>query len=328
MANLSSRGLLDLLVRSINDAGWNCLIQSETKPFRLRIYDESSRGVDVAIYAWNCTHGGGAKRAADEYRIQLTSVIPRKVVGATTVILGWHAGYGVFAGFDIDWHTNQGSQSPSIQIREDALKGAHLKAFSVSVRNNGELAVAFRPEFLVDYILNSASLHERGTTSADLNLLNDVGAVDDENIAAASTNERKLVISTIVRRFRAADFRSRVLNAYGRQCAFCGVQLRLIDAAHIIPVASDLSTDETRNGIALCKIHHSAYDQNLVSFAKDYSIQISSSERVKLSAENLLGGFDGFKKNLLSAIILPADRRDHPLADYVEKSRHIRRWVP
>lgn len=328
MATLNNRELLDLVVGSIVDESWSCLIIDSRKPFRLRIYDENSRGFEVATYIWNCTHGGGLKRARNEYRIQLTGVVPQKVSGAITVLLGWHEGYRVFAGFDTDWHANQNSRSPSIQIREETLQGAHKKSFSVSQRQNGELAVAFRPEFLVDYILSSRALHKKGIASQDLLLLNDLASANQEGLDGIKNVERKTVISSIARKYRAADFRGRVLSAYQHCCAVCGIQLKLVDAAHIIPVASDSSTDETTNGIALCKLHHCAYDRNLISFGTDFTIEVSSTEHSRLAAENLAGGLGPFKKGLLTAIILPADKRDYPSAAYIAESRKIRRWVP
>lgn len=328
MATLNNRELLNLVVSSIAEGGWRCLIVDDKKPFRLKVYNEDKKGVEVALYIWNCTHGGGAKRASDEYRIQLTGAVPQKIPGAITVILGWHAGYGVFAGFDIDWHTDQNSRSPSIQVKEETLKRAHQKAFSVSQRQNGELAVAFRPELLVDYILNSRALHQQGITATDLSLLNDLDSVQPGDLANVSTTERKLIITTITKRYRAVDFRARVLGAYQHQCAVCGVQLKLVDAAHIVPVASDLSTDETMNGIALCKLHHFAYDRNLISFDVDYSIEVSSTEESRLAAANLAGGIKTFRQGLRTAIILPTDKRDYPPAAYIEKSRKIRRWRP
>lgn len=327
MAVLNNKALLELVVRSILDEGWNCLILDNKKPFRLRIYKESSKFVEVAIYIWNCTHGGGSKRSADEYRIQLTSVVPQKIEGVITVLLGWHEVHRVFAGFDIDWHANQNSQSPSIQIREETLITAHKKAFSILQRQNGELAVAFKPEFLVDYIFSSRSLHEQGITSLDLSLINNLSSVNAESLENIKDNKRKIVISKIARKYRAADFRSRILTAYKHCCAFCGIQLKLIDAAHIIPVASDLSTDETNNGIALCKLHHCAYDRNLISFNTDYIIEISSSEKSRLLADELSGGYDSFKENLLASIILPENTHDHPSTENILKSRKIRRWM-
>ncbi|MDR3353319.1 MAG: HNH endonuclease, partial [Zoogloeaceae bacterium] len=137
---------------------------------------------------------------------------------------------------------------------------------------------------------------------------------------------RQTVISRITRKYRAADFRKRVLGAYEHRCAFCGVQLELIDAAHIIPVAASTSTDETQNGIALCKLHHAAFDRNLLSFDGKYKIEISDAEIARLASENLAGGLEAFKQHLKTAIILPNDRRDYPLPQYIAEARQVRHW--
>lgn len=104
------------------------------------------------------------------------------------------------------------------------------------------------------------------------------------------------------------------------------LQLELIDAAHIIPVAATVSTDETTNGIALCKLHHAAFDRNLVSFNENYKIEISEKETESLIDKNLAGGLKEFKRNLKAAILLPADKRDYPNRDYINEARTVRNW--
>ncbi|MGA9070113.1 MAG: HNH endonuclease, partial [Terracidiphilus sp.] len=128
-------------------------------------------------------------------------------------------------------------------------------------------------------------------------------------------------------KYRATDFRRRVLGAYSYRCAACGIQLELIDAAHIIPVAAPTSTDETKNGIAFCKLHHAAFDRNLLSFDARYKIEISESEIARLTSSNLSGGLIVFKKNLRTAIILPNDKRDYPPSQYIEEARKVRNWT-
>lgn len=81
------------------------------------------------------------------------------------------------------------------------------------------------------------------------------------------------------------------------------------------------------NGIALCKLHHAAFDKNLCSFDARYKIEISESEVSRLAAVNLAGGLDMFKKQLLTAIILPNDRRDYPPPQYIDEARKVRNWV-
>lgn len=327
MSPLSLKQLFERVLRAVDDSGWRAIVLDSRKPFRLRLFRGDEKGFDVRIYLWNCTHGGGSARAKDEYRVQITGVVPSEVIGEVTLLLGWHSGYEVFVGFDIKKHVGQASRSPSIQVKEETLQSAYSHAFSIYHRQSGEIAVAFRPEFLSEYALNAASLHLTGKASADLSLLNSLDTLTEKDIVAVKNQQRQVVLSQIARKFRAADFRKRVLGAYEHRCAVCGVQLELIDAAHIIPVAASTSTDETKNGISLCRLHHTAFDRNLISFDERYKIEVSNSEVVRLTATKLVGGIQQFKEQLRTAIILPADRRDYPPPEYILEARRVRRWT-
>lgn len=323
---LTKKQLLNLLLQSVGESGWQSLVASATHPFHLRVFRGDERGFSLRIYIWNCTHGGGSARAADEYRIQLTGVVPELHPGEITLLLGWHEGYGVFVGWDITRHSGQDSKSPSAQVKEEALANAHTHAFSIHHRHNNEIVVVFRPEFLVDYAVNAESLHKSGKTAGDLSLLNSLDSISDSQIATVTNKERRVVLGQIARKYRAYDFRRRVLGAYEHRCAACGIQLKLIDAAHILPVADPASTDETANGVALCKLHHAAMDQGLISFDEKYRIEISESEIERLAAANLSGGIKEFKQRLKAAIVLPTDRRDYPNPAYIKKARTVRNW--
>ena len=318
--------LLNLLLDAVDDGGWRSLVASAAHPFHLRLFRGDERGFSLHIYIWNCTHGGGSARAEDEYRIQLTGVVPERHPGEVTLLLGWHDGYGVFVGWDITKHSGQDSKSPSAQVKEVALANAHTHAFSIHQRHNGEIAVAFRPEFLVEYALNAESLHKTGKAAEDLSLLNSLDSITDAQIGAVASKQRQIILTQIAKKYRAYDFRQRVLGAYEHRCAACGVQLKLIDAAHIVPVADPTSTDETTNGIALCKIHHAAMDRKLISFDEKYKIEISESEIERLAEVGLAGGIREFKQHLKAAIILPTDRRDYPSPAYIKQARAVRKW--
>lgn len=327
-ATLNERQLFDLLLDSITASGWQAIAVERRKPFLFRVFKaEDSRFFNLRVYIWNCTHGGGAARAKDEYRIQLTSVVPQVKPGELTLLLGWHSGYGVFVAFDISKHAGQASASPSIQVKEATLSAAHSKAFSAYDRANGEIAVAFRPEFLIDYALDSQRLHGAASDPKALAALESLDTTPEEDIDKIKNVERRSVISTIKRKYREHDFRNRVLTAYSHRCAMCGVQLQLVEAAHILPVAAEKSTDDTSNGIALCKLHHAAFDRNLVSFDESYRVELSNAEEARLAAENLAGGFKDFKKQIKTAILLPADKRDYPSPFFIKEGRRIRSWA-
>ena len=295
MILLTGPQLLDRILEAVDESGWQALILDSQKPYWLRLYRSDDKGFDVRIYIWNCTHGGGDARSEDEYRVQITGVVPRAESGITTLLLGWHSGYEVFVGFDIRKHEGQKTSSPSIQVKEETLQNAHQNAFAIYHRQSREIAVAFRPEFLVEYALNAAALHLTGQAATDMSLLNNLSDLTHDQIAAVKSKDRQIILSQIFRKYRAADFQKRVLGAYRHRCAICGVQLELIDAAHIIPVAAHGSTDETKNGIALCKLHHTAFDRNLLSFDERYKVEVSDSEVARLTAVNHSAGLKEFK---------------------------------
>ncbi|WP_394159791.1 HNH endonuclease [Galactobacter valiniphilus] len=69
-------------------------------------------------------------------------------------------------------------------------------------------------------------------------------------------------------------FRQLVLRAYEGRCAMCSLgHLELLDAAHIIPDAEGGAPSVT-NGLALCKIHHAAYDRRFIGVDADYRIHV------------------------------------------------------
>jgi putative restriction endonuclease len=69
-------------------------------------------------------------------------------------------------------------------------------------------------------------------------------------------------------------FRDRVLLAYGGQCALCRLRHRpLLDAAHI-KEDSDGGEPIVPNGVAMCAIHHRAFDANVLGVRPDYKGEI------------------------------------------------------
>ncbi len=68
--------------------------------------------------------------------------------------------------------------------------------------------------------------------------------------------------------------RARVIEAYESACTICRLRHReLLDAAHIL---GDAETGQpvVTNGLAMCKIHHAAYDRSVLGVRPDYTIQL------------------------------------------------------
>lgn len=324
------QNLLSGILNSFREDGWRVLILNDTKyhPFILRIA-KNDESYTIRIYIWNLTHGGGAARPTDEYRIQVTGVDRfENQPDGRTLILGYWENENVYAGFDFNMHNGVLGASPSIQIRDNALKLANTNGYAPHRRENDEIAIAFRPDFFGEYVRSLDQLHSFGQSERDYEILEkvaqDPNQVNDQEIEYVAV-ERKTVVYNVRKKLRDNSFKKRIQVAYSCKCAFCGIQLKLIDAAHIIPVEA-AGNDATNNGIALCALHHRAYDKNLVTFTDNYK-NVLNTETIGVLVQSGFGdGFDFFTQNLKSTIHLPTNVDDRPLVQNVIKANEIRGW--
>jgi len=334
MAILNPKPLRLKIIESVRMCGWNVLFLSDLSrlPINIQIYNEDS-SLKLKIYIWNLTHGG-YPRSEDEYRIQSKVARFEQAAGYKTLILGWWEDVGVFAGFDIRKHSGAIGYSSSIQVSRTSLLKAARNDFSAHDKGNEELAIAFRPEFFIDYVLNLEKLHDFGESAQDLETLETVVEKTTEDEDFQVNNEdleevsepRKKVIQTVTKKVRQAGFKRRVLTAYSNKCAFCSVQLKLIDAAHILPVAHEESTDYTSNGMALCALHHRAFDNALITINDEYETLVSRNKISDLKAIAHDGGLDNFIENLRPQIELPPSVNDRPHSTFIVKANELRGW--
>ena len=72
-------------------------------------------------------------------------------------------------------------------------------------------------------------------------------------------------------------FRRDVLRAYSDRCAVCALrEPQLVQAAHIVPFSDPQGVAAVVNGIALCAIHHLAYDRNLLGIGPGGVVHIGA----------------------------------------------------
>jgi len=65
------------------------------------------------------------------------------------------------------------------------------------------------------------------------------------------------------------------LDSCRTRCAICRLRHEnLLDAAHILEDRHERGLPEVPNGLALYKIHHSAYDVNILGVSPDYRVHI------------------------------------------------------
>jgi putative restriction endonuclease len=101
----------------------------------------------------------------------------------------------------------------------------------------------------------------------------------DLSLATAARSEslieRRYAERTMKQRLHQPAFRAQVISAYETKCAICRLgHGRLLDAAHITPDNDETSSTSVTNGLSLCKIHHTAYDINIVGIDANYTVHI------------------------------------------------------
>jgi len=125
--------------------------------------------------------------------------------------------------------------------------------------------------------------------------------------------EKKYGTSQIQVRLYQKTFRERVLQAYKCQCSLCKLKHReLLDAAHIISDRQDNGDPVIQNGISLCKIHHAAFDSNILGITPDYSINVRKDILKEIDGPMLKFGIQELNGK---EIILPANKNFWPDRD-------------
>lgn len=127
---------------------------------------------------------------------------------------------------------------------------------------------------------------------------------------------REYAMSVVRRRLHQPDFRRRVLAAYERQCAICRLRHpELLDAAHIREDAQGGEPVVT-NGIAMCAIHHRAFDALVLGVSPKYAVEVRKDvleERDGPTLQHALQGIHG------TTLVLPSRVVHRPNPDLLEE---------
>jgi len=121
---------------------------------------------------------------------------------------------------------------------------------------------------------------------------------------------------------RAPEFRRVVLRAYHNRCAVCGLSIvsdtgvSPVQAAHILPFAQ-FHNDDPRNGIAMCHLHHWAFDSQLLAVSTSYKVKVSNTIDEE-QPERVLTGLMG------KGILLPEEELFRPAKEALEW--RVRNW--
>jgi putative restriction endonuclease len=142
--------------------------------------------------------------------------------------------------------------------------------------------------------------------------LNDEAADSSDNYA-----RREYITVMALRRVHQKEFRERVLHAYRNQCTLCRLRhAELLDAAHIIGDKEDSGEPVIQNGLSLCKIHHSAFDQNIIGITPDFKVKIRKDVLAEIDGPMLKYGIQSLDNNYL---ILPKHKENWPDKERLER---------
>jgi putative restriction endonuclease len=136
------------------------------------------------------------------------------------------------------------------------------------------------------------------------------GAHVDEHV-------RRYIVRETKQRLHQPVFRATVLRAYEKRCAVCALRHeQLLDAAHIVPDRAEAGIAAVRNGLALCKIHHAAYDCFVLGIRPDLVVEIRRDLLEEIDGPMLEHGLKGRHGQTLMAVPrVRAERPDRDLLD-------------
>ncbi len=146
---------------------------------------------------------------------------------------------------------------------------------------------------------------------------------DNLRVADSSKDEsrRVYITATVRQRLHQRSFREKVLRAYRDQCAFCRLRhLELLDAAHIIPDSEPGGDPIVTNGLALCKLHHAAFDKYFLGVRPDYTIDVRDDVLDEQDGPMLLHGLQGLHRR---RIVVPARIAQRPDPELLQR-RYVR----
>jgi putative restriction endonuclease len=145
-------------------------------------------------------------------------------------------------------------------------------------------------------------------------------AVDDRVVAigegrlreSADEARRRYITAVTQKRLHQEGFRTRVLLAYREHCAICRLRhVELLQAAHILPDTHPQGLPIVPNGLALCTLHHAAFDAHVIGIRPDYVVQVRRDVLEEEDGPMLEHGLQGFHG---TSLYLPrsSDLRPNP----------------
>ncbi len=195
------------------------------------------------------------------------------------------------------------------------LQQAASAGWSTHDSTSYERLTAFHPKLLPAYMEMVLS----GTDVPPDLILNalDASGINDPAPTAPEERARRATMALV----RDQGFRRKVIDAYGGLCAMCGLNLGLVEGAHIYPASAPGSPDEVWNGLALCSNHHGAFDKQLIYVDPGSRSLTIHPNLVQMASAK--PACQRFIETTFTALSLPRNPNAHPKADmFAERYRY------
>lgn len=281
------------------------------------------------VFIRNVTSTGKGRPDPDECRIQMSNAKGLSDAcssGHQIAILGFSADHGTFTAWE------PAAVDPRVGVKENislyskfsVQDAARNQGIAANTDLSGNVSLSFRPDYLGLYLDNIATLPMFKESA----LRQICGAADGTNTPAGNASTpsfhgRKVIINH-TRYSRDSGFRRIVCEAYEHTCAFCGIQLDLVEAAHVVPHCHSTSSDHINNGVCLCALHHTAFDNRLIYIDGKYKIALNDAKMRYLTKIHRRGGFDAFKTGLLGNMRLPEHSSHYPATANIALGNRVR----
>ena len=148
------------------------------------------------------------------------------------------------------------------------------------------------------FIVGDDPVHLAFTVSVEERRFASLGSTPQDS---QETEIRRRYVTRVFRqRLHQREFRERVVRAYQHHCAVCRLRRNeLLEAAHIVADADPLGLPAVPNGVALCTLHHAAFDRDVIGITPDYIVEVRPDVLDDTDGPMLIHGLQGFHKQPL-----------------------------
>ena len=325
---LSRDELKQFFIDSVKAFSDKTFYRKGTSTYSLSLDDRNFTSIFKNIHST-----GKGRSVEDECRIQVSqnNFLEIDKNEYTGIYLGYFYETNTISAWDPNIQNqrlDRGTQNISLYNRFSKLELARSKNASIYKDTDEQIILNFKPEHLGFYLSNFEILHQISDEDKIIEIFNNykVTSLDTDSIEVKTKHNKreKVKTRTYQNPRRNAQFRTNVMETYKNRCAMSGIQLTIVEAAHIVPLAHEKGDNSIDNGICLSSIHHSAYDRGIIYFDEEFRILVNKSKLNYMEKLGIDGGFAKFRDLNYDFISLPEIKDHYPSKEKIKLANSIR----